>query len=91
MRYAAKRCGRNDVFQKGKKMKTDRGNTPVIVYVSAFLIGVILFWSFGKNWLDFESKLVFTAGVVGVAVSVIIFGVWNMIRHSKNHSDKKDN
>jgi len=47
-------------------------------------------WSIGKAWLDFESKLVVIAGVVGVAVSVIIFGVWNMIRHSKNHSGKKD-
>jgi len=72
-------------------MRNDKANLPVITYVSAFLIGVILFWSFGKNWLDFESKLVFTAGVVGVAVAVIIFWIWNIIRHSKNHSDKKDN
>ena len=72
-------------------MRNDKANLPVITYVSAFLIGVILFWSFGKNWLDFESKLVFTAGVIGVTVSVIIFDVWNMIRDSKNHSGKKDN
>jgi len=78
-------------FQKGKKMKSDKANLPAIAYLCAFLIGVILFWSFGKNWLGFESMLVFIAGVIGVAVSVIIFGVWNMIHRSKNYSGKKDN
>jgi len=86
MRYGAKRCGRGDVFWKGKKMKIDRGNMPVIAYVSAFLIGVILFWSIGKNWLDLESKPVFLAGLVGVAVSVILFGAWKIIRRS-SHKD----
>jgi len=72
-------------------MKSDKSKLPAVANLCAFLIGVILFWSFGKHWLDFESKLVFTAGVIGVAVSVIIFDVWNMIRDSKNHSGKKDN
>ena len=71
-------------------MKSDKANLPTIAYICAFLIGVMLFWSFGKNWLSLESMLVFIAGVTGVAVAVIIFGIWNMIRHSKNHSDKKD-
>ena len=78
-------------FQKGNEMKNNKAKLPAITYVSAFLIGVILFWSFGKNWLDLESASVFLAGLIGVAVSVIIFGVWNMIHHSKNHSGKKDN
>ena len=72
-------------------MKNKKSNLSTITYIAAFLIGVILFWSFGKNWLGFESMLVFIAGAIGVAVSVIIFGVWNMIHRSKNHSGKKDN
>ena len=68
-------------------MKTDnRGNMPVIAYVAAFLIGVILFWSIGKNWLDFEPKPVLLAGLIGVAVSVILFGAWKIIHHSR-HKD----
>ena len=52
--------------------------------MAAFLLGVILFWSFGKNWLNLESRPVFLAGLIGVGVSVLLFGVWNIIRNSKN-------
>ena len=72
-------------------MNNNKNNLPTVAYVCAFVIGVILLWSIGKAWLDFESTQVAIAGVIGVAVSVIIFGIWNMVRHSKNHSDKKDN
>lgn len=72
-------------------MNNNRTNLPAVAYICAFVIGVILLWSIGRAWLDFESTLAFIAGVIGVAVSVIIFGIWNMIRHSKDHSDKKDN
>jgi len=71
-------------------MNNHKTNLHTVAYICAFVIGVILLWSIGKAWLDFESKLVVIAGVVGVAVSVIIFRVWNMIRQSKNHSGKKD-
>ena len=71
-------------------MNHNKTNLSTVAYICAFVIGVILLWSIGKAWLDFESRLVVIAGVVGVAVSVIIFGVWNMIRHSKNNSGKKD-
>lgn len=65
-------------------MRNDKAYWSAISYASAFLIGVILFWSFGKNWLNLESGLVFLAGLIGVAVSVILFGAWNIIRHSNN-------
>ena len=65
-------------------MRNDKAYWSAISYASAFLIGVILFWSFGKNWLDLESASVFLAGLIGVAVSVILFGAWNIIRHSNN-------
>lgn len=71
-------------------MNNHKTNLHPVAYICAFVIGVILLWSIGKAWLDFESKLVVIAGVVGVAISVINFRVWNMIHHSKNPSGKKD-
>lgn len=68
-------------------MKNDKANWSVISYISAFLIGVILFWSIGKNWLNLESESVYLAGLIGVAVAVLAFGAWK-IRHSSD--DKKD-
>lgn len=69
-------------IKKGKKMKTEKGNWSTIAYVSAFLIGVILFWSFGKNWLDLKSASVFLSGLIGVAVAVLVFGAWNIYYNS---------
>jgi hypothetical protein len=63
-------------------MKNENGNWSTITYVSALLIGVILFWSFGRGWLNFESALVFLAGLIGVAMAVLIFAVWNVYRNS---------
>jgi len=67
-------------------MKNENGNWSTITYVSALLIGVILFWSFGKNWLNLESVLVFLAGLIGIAIPVLIFGVWN-IRRNSHHNE----
>ena len=53
-----------------------------ISYISALLIGVILFWSLGKDFLNLESAAVFLAGLVGVAVAVLAFGIWNIRRNS---------
>ena len=63
-------------------MKTEKGNWSTVTYVLVFLIGVILFWSFGKDWLDLESTLVFLAGLLGVAVSVLAFAAWNIYYNS---------
>jgi SNF family Na+-dependent transporter len=72
--------------RKGVNMKNENGNWSTITYISAFLIGVILFWSFGKNWLNLESVLVFLAGLIGIAIPVLIFGVWN-IRRNSHHNE----
>jgi hypothetical protein len=64
-------------------MKNENGNWPTTIYVSAFLIGVILFWSIGKNWLNLESILVFLAGVAGVALVVLVIGLWNIFQNSR--------
>jgi len=50
--------------------------------VTAFLIGAILLWSFGKQWLHFGAPLVFLAGLIGVAVPVLIFAAWKIYKHS---------
>jgi hypothetical protein len=50
----------------------------------AFLIGVLLFVSFGKNWLALESLPVFLAGLLGVALIVLVFGILNILRNSRN-------
>jgi SNF family Na+-dependent transporter len=71
---------------EGKKMKNDTSNWHTITYVSVFLIGVILFWSFGKNWLNLESALVFLVGLIGVAIAVLSFGAWNA-RHKSDHKE----
>lgn len=68
-------------------MRNSKLHLSTLTYVSAFLIGIILLWSFGKSWLDLKSKLVFLAGLIGVAVSVIIFGARNIIRHSSHKDD----
>jgi len=71
--------------KKGKKMKNSKANFPTIAYLCAFIIGVILFWSFGKYWLDLTSTLVFLAGLIGMAVSVLLIGAWNIFKHSEKH------
>ena len=55
-----------------------------ISYVLAFVIGVILFWSFAKDWLDIQYTPIFIAGLIGVAVAVLAFAAWNIYYNSHN-------
>jgi len=63
-------------------MKNGKADFSTVSYLCAFIIGVVLFWSFGKYWLDLTSPLVFLAGLIGVAVSVILIGTANIFIHS---------
>ena len=63
-------------------MKNEIRNWSTGTYISAFLIGILLFWSFGKNWLYLESALVVLAGLFDVAVAVLAFGAWNVFHNS---------
>jgi len=65
-------------------MDNHNANWSIISYVSAFLIGAILFWSFGKDWLDLKSESVFLSGLIGVAVAVLVFGAWNIYYNSRH-------
>jgi high-affinity Fe2+/Pb2+ permease len=62
---------------------------PTISLLCAFLLGAILFWSFGRNWLNFRSLLVFFVGLMGVAIPVLLFGVWNILRHSHDNKNEE--
>lgn len=68
-------------------MKTSKSTWPAFSYGLTFLIGVILLWTLGKDWLDFESTLVFLAGLIGVAVAVLLFGAWNLRRNSHHEGN----
>jgi peptidoglycan/LPS O-acetylase OafA/YrhL len=68
---------------RGIKMKNPNTNWSTSTAICTFLIGVILLWSFGKRWLNFESAPVFVAGLIGVAIPVLIVGVWQIYRGSK--------
>jgi hypothetical protein len=69
---------------KGLNMHNENRSWSSLTYICAFLMGVLLFWSFGKNWLNFESALVVLAGLVGVAVPVLAFGAWNIFHNSRH-------
>jgi peptidoglycan/LPS O-acetylase OafA/YrhL len=62
-------------------MKNNKANFSTLSYLCAFIIGVMLFWALGKDWLDLSSALVFLAGLIGVAVAVLFIGAWNNFRH----------
>ena len=70
---------------KGVMMKNSNWST--LTAVSAFLIGVILLWSFGKEWLNFGAPLVFLAGLIGVAIPVLIFAAWKI--HKRSDKDNE--
>jgi len=50
-------------------------------------MGLILFWSFGRNWLDLESILAILVGLIGVALAVILWRAWEL--HHLSTSDEK--
>lgn len=63
-------------------MNNKNPNWSTVSSLAALFIGVILLWTFGKSWLNFGSMLVFMAGLLGVAIPVLIFGLWRIFRHS---------
>lgn len=65
-------------------MKNDKASWSTLSYSAAFLIGVILFWSLGKDWLHLESPLIFLAGLIGVALAVLAFAAWNIYYNSRH-------
>jgi len=56
-------------------------------YLLAFLIGVVLLWSFGRDLFDFNSTPIFIAGLLGVAVAVLAFAAWNIYYNSHHRGN----
>ena len=61
-------------------MNHDKWNGSTLSHLAAFLIGLLIFWSFAGDWLDLESELVFLSGLFGVALAVLASGVWSIRR-----------
>ena len=64
----------------GEKMKN--GNWSTGTAVTTFLLGVILLLSFGKEWINFNSPIIFVAALIGVAIPVLIFAIWKLSHRS---------
>lgn len=76
-----------DLENKMKElMMNNRSNWSQISSVSAFIIGAILLWLFGKDWLALNSTPIFIAGLLGVAVAVLVFAAWN-IYYNSHHKE----
>lgn len=65
-------------------MKQSRNPHSNISYISAFVIGVLLFATFRRPLFGFTSTSILIAGIAGVAVAVIVFWLWNEIKRSKD-------
>jgi hypothetical protein len=65
---------------KGESVNKSSWNP--IRYSSAFVVGVLLFWAFGRDLFDFKSAPIFIAGLIGVAVAVLVFAAWNIYYNS---------
>lgn len=57
-------------------------NPHVFSYLGALFVGAILFVTFWKTLFGTASSPVVIAGIVGVAVAVIGFVVWNKAKNS---------
>ena len=68
-------------------MKHARIHIPNLSYFAAFVIGVILFALFWKVWFGSASSTIVLAGMMGVAVAVIIFWLRNEFKNSKDKED----
>jgi hypothetical protein len=61
--------------------------TQLLSYLSAFVIGAILFATFWKWIFGAASSIVVVAGLVGVITAVIIFLVWNEFKKPEGDED----
>jgi hypothetical protein len=65
-------------------MKKSRAH--LLSYIAALVIGAILFATFWKWMFGTASSSVVTSGIAGVAVTVILFWIWNEFKKPKNGS-----
>lgn len=58
-------------------MKKERISLPNLVYIAAFVIGIILFASVWEAIGSTGSSAAVLAGLAGVVVAVMAFRIWN--------------
>ncbi len=56
----------------------------LLSYLAALVIGVILFATFWKWLFGSASSAVVTSGIMGVAIAVVLFLVWNEFKKPKD-------
>jgi len=56
----------------------------LLSYLAALVIGVILFATFWKCLFGSASSAVVTSGIMGVAIAVVLFLVWNEFKKPKD-------
>jgi len=56
----------------------------LLSYLAALVIGVILFATFWKWLFGSASSAVVMSGIMGVAIAVILFLVWNEFKKPKD-------
>lgn len=61
-------------------MKRQQIHMPMVSYLAAFVIGVILFAVFWKGFFGSASSAMALAGMAGVAVMVAVFWIRNEIQ-----------
>ncbi|MCX6079554.1 MAG: hypothetical protein NTW32_08500 [Chloroflexi bacterium] len=57
---------------------------PGIIYIIAFLIGVLIFLLFGGSLFGVKPEPIWIAGLMGLSVAAIVFWVWSEIRKNKD-------
>jgi Na+-driven multidrug efflux pump len=62
---------------------------PVIAYILAFLIGILLFLIFGESVFGTKPDPFWIALLMGLSVSAIVFWVWGKI-HNQDKDDNDD-
>jgi len=65
-------------------MKSKRIHISALAFISAFVIGVILFTTFWKMLFGSASGLVVLAGMAGTAIAVIVSWLHHEIQHRKD-------
>lgn len=65
-------------------MKHQKIHIPNLSYVTAFVIGVILFAAFWKELFGSATSAIVLAGMTGVALTVTAFWIRNEIQHRNN-------
>ena len=56
----------------------------LLSYLVALVMGIILFATFWKWLFSSASSAVVTSGIVGVAIAVVLFLVWNEFKKPKD-------